>query len=221
MRGACRVRRCWAASKRSCSSTCASSMKIRPRWGAGGPAAWRRACWTSQSSRITCAATGSSSAPARPWRARRSRASRVESRSSTRWTGTPKRSTSSRRKRRARRLVSCSLPSMLSGRPTTIACGSQPATRRATAFQSGSERRATRVPRGVAVPVRDWPTATPDVPASVIESEKGQRGERRAPGARGSRVAHLTGEPLGVDAQQPAPPTPSAPRRAGRRVPSG
>ena len=61
----------------------------------------------------------------------------------------------------ARRVIHCSVPSMLSGSPTTSASGFQVAMSRSMAFQSGFVPRTGIVSRGAAVPVRVCPTALP------------------------------------------------------------
>ena len=89
------------------------------------------------------------------------RASRVVRRSSTRYTGRPKRPSIWRAKRRARGAISVSVSSMLKGRPTTAASGCHSRIRASMRGQSGRSSRQRRVVRGAAVAVTCWPTATP------------------------------------------------------------
>src|SRR6266853_1853877 len=84
-----------------------------------------------------------------------------ESRSSVSSTGRRKRASSRRAKRRARRVMSCSRPSIASGRPTTSSSGRHSRTSVSTSAMHRLAPAASNIPRGLASRVSVSPTATP------------------------------------------------------------
>ena len=126
---------------------------------------------------------------------RRVQASRVESRSSARWTGNPERACRRFANLRARAVIHWSVPSMLSGSPTTRASGFQAWMTRSTASQSGLVPRTGIVSSGVAVRVTVCPIAIPmRLPSAEIECDQRFRRVRHVGWHRFRRqVSHWPG----------------------------